>query len=207
MVVITVFLISWVESLVILPAHLAHSQSQARRRFTGGAAPLRERLGGAGSGAIVTGLRSVSGVVSASLPVDGGGQHRGVLIGLAGYVFSGRIGMILMPRVESDRAVVTATLPVGSPLTRAQAVVQRPVGAGQQRWRRTHGGDRLVEGIFTEIDENQVEVTAYLQPTRGAAAHHPRGDPALARDVRRRSPGCSRCGSSPTAAVRVPVRR
>ena len=31
-----------------------------------------------------------------------------------GYVQSGRIRMILMPRVESDRAVVTATLPYGS---------------------------------------------------------------------------------------------
>ena len=38
---------------------------------------------------------------------------------VVGYAASGRMGFILFPRVESDVAVVAATLPYGSPLTSA----------------------------------------------------------------------------------------
>jgi multidrug efflux pump subunit AcrB len=79
------------------------------------------------------------------------------------FVFSGRIGIILMPRVESDQAVVTAVLPAGSPLEKGAEVQNRLVGA-MVELAAEHGGERLVEGIVSLVDENQVEVTVYLTP-------------------------------------------
>jgi multidrug efflux pump subunit AcrB len=76
---------------------------------------------------------------------------------------NGRIGIILMPRVESDQAVVTAVLPAGSPLEKGAEVQNRLVGA-MEELAAEHGGERLVEGIFSLVDENQVEVTVYLTP-------------------------------------------
>ncbi len=68
-----------------------------------------------------------------------------------------------MPRVESDRAVVTATLPYGSPMPVAIKVRDQIVGA-IERVREQHGGEQLIEGISSLIDENVVEVDAYLTP-------------------------------------------
>ena len=45
-----------------------------------------------------------------------------VLVVIIGYVFSGRIGMILMPRAESDLSAVTAVLPYGCAFEKALEV-------------------------------------------------------------------------------------
>ena len=73
----------------------------------------------------------------------------------------GRIGIILMPRVESDVSVVTATLPYGSPASKVDQVSKQLAAAAEQT-ARDNGGDKLVEGIFSLIDENVVEVVIYL---------------------------------------------
>ncbi len=160
LVVITVFLISWVESMLILPAHLAHTTSKPHSRAT--AALHRWQQGF--SRLVSRFIEGLYGPFLAAclrwrlLTVATGVA---MLLAIAGYVRSGRIGMILMPRVESDRAVVTATLPLGSPGTRVAAVGDRLVQAAV-RVAEANGGDRLVVGILTEVDEHQEEVTAYL---------------------------------------------
>jgi multidrug efflux pump subunit AcrB len=85
-----------------------------------------------------------------------------ILIITVSYVASGRIGMILMPRVESDRAGVTATLPVGNTMFKAKQVRNRLVDAAQQVIEE-NGGDELSKGIFAEINENTVQVRIYLR--------------------------------------------
>jgi multidrug efflux pump subunit AcrB len=87
-----------------------------------------------------------------------------------GYVGSGRIGMILMPRVEADTAVVTAVLPVGSPQARVEAVRDRLLAA-IDRVADEHGGKQLVEGVFALMDENEVEVNAQLADARQRPLH------------------------------------
>ncbi len=83
------------------------------------------------------------------------------LIFIFGYVSSGRIGIILMPRVESDVSFVTATLPFGSPLSKAEEVCHKLVTSAQQT-AKANGDKELLEGIFALIDENVVEVAVYL---------------------------------------------
>jgi multidrug efflux pump subunit AcrB len=68
-----------------------------------------------------------------------------------------------MPRVESDQAVVTATLPPGSPLAAALQVQKRLV-TGIENVAAANGGEELLQGVFAIVDEGQVLVRAYLKP-------------------------------------------
>jgi multidrug efflux pump subunit AcrB len=58
-------------------------------------------------------------------------------------------------------AVVTATLPYGSPMPRAEAVSDILVNKAREVVDK-HGGDQLCKGIFTNINEHKVEVSIYL---------------------------------------------
>ncbi|HUT32627.1 MAG TPA: efflux RND transporter permease subunit [Planctomycetota bacterium] len=162
LVVCTVFTISWLEAMFILPAHLAHSRASGRtalgrvvhhwqQRFSAGFVRWVARYYGPLLRAAVR-WRYLT--VAAALAL---------LAGVAGYVFSGRIGMILMPRVEADYAFATATLPVGCPLSQATAVRDRLERAANAV-AAENGGERLCEGVFAVINENVIEMRAYLTP-------------------------------------------
>jgi len=161
-VVITVFLISWVESLLILPAHLAHTRSKPTSRFTAKLHARQQRFSAGLTRFIEQRYRPF---LELCLRWRGLSVALGVVVLLVvgGYALSGRIGMIQMPRVESDRAVVTAVLPAGSPVEAASRVEAQLVGA-MERVAEQHGGEQLLQGIFAVVDENTVGVTAYLRP-------------------------------------------
>jgi multidrug efflux pump subunit AcrB len=157
-VVITVFAISWVEALLILPCHLAHG-----RRKSGGRGVLRMLQRGF-SWALDRFIKKVYMpffALSLRLRVVTVALGAGVFIVILGYVASGRIGIILMPRVESDVSFATAKLPYGSPVSEAERVRRRLVAAANET-ADANGGEKLVEGIFAIIDENVVEISVYL---------------------------------------------
>ncbi|MBL7189088.1 MAG: efflux RND transporter permease subunit [Phycisphaerae bacterium] len=158
-VVITVFSISWIEALLILPCHLAHGRmgspagggplAMLQHRFSTGLEWFIKRVYMPFLDVCIR-FRIITVAISMA-----------VLIVVLGYVFSGRIGVILMPRVESDQAVVTATLPYGSPVSKAEEVSRQLVAAADQAV-KANGGEKLAEGVFSLIDENVIEVTIYL---------------------------------------------
>ena len=160
LVVITVFLISWIESLLILPGHLAH----LKPRPPGDALSRLQRWQQAFTKRVAQFINRVYGPF-----LDLCLHWRGltvafcltVLIIVLSYALSGRMGIILMPRVESDHADVTAVLPVGSPMKKVEAV-QKKLAAAMAAVAAENGGDQLLEGIYSRIQENQVEVNAYL---------------------------------------------
>ncbi len=160
LVVSTVFLISWVESLLILPAHLAHTRSESRTRLGGWLHRRQQRFSALVSRFIMNGYGPFIDrcLRFRYLTIAGG---LGVLIAIVGYVASGRMGFVLMPRVESDRAVATAVLPYGSPLHRTTAVRDRLLDVVDQLVAQ-HGGEKLAKGILGSITENEVEVMVYL---------------------------------------------
>ena len=162
MVVVTVFIISWVESLLILPSHLAHGREEDPDRKPG---PLRRfqlffNQGVKWFAASVYGpilrllLRWRYVTVAAGVAV---------LIGTIGYVKGGHIGIIFMPRTESDTAFVGAQMPPGSPFEEAVRVRDELVDA-LSRVVEANGGDELLLGIATKIDGNSIGVSAYLTP-------------------------------------------
>ncbi|PMR73243.1 efflux RND transporter permease subunit [Billgrantia endophytica] len=128
-VVVTVFLVSWLEALFILPGHLAHRaggrQSPAwlqpldrlRRGLQGGLAhfthhqfaPFLQR-------ALDQRLLTVSLAITV------------LMISIA-WSMSGRLGFSLMPRAESDRVQATVTLPVGSPISEDRRVRDQLLGS------------------------------------------------------------------------------
>ncbi len=159
-VVITVFLISWLESLLILPSHLAHTKSRPGSAIAKSLRARQEAF-----------ARFVARIIEEKYRpfLDRCLHHRVLVISIAlsilivtfTYVSSGHIGVILMPRVESDRSVVTAVLPFGSPVAAARSVQERLVEAADLVTRE-NGGETLSEGIFSTIEENEVEVSIYL---------------------------------------------
>lgn len=162
LVVITVFLISWLESLLILPAHLAHSKpgngnpvarliSRWQQFFS---RLLNWYIARVYEPSLIVLLRYRYVTVSFLIAI---------LLITGGYVFSGRIAMILMPRVESDRAVVTAVLPIGSPESEMIRVRDR-LTEGIETVADKNGGDQLLEGISSSISDNTVQINAYLMP-------------------------------------------
>ena len=159
-VVSLVFIISWVEALFILPAHLAHTRSQPGNRVTAALHRAQQGAGNLLSGAVVRLYRPfISTAVNfryltVALAIAG-------FVLVVGYAVSGRMGFVLMPKVESDRAHASATLPYGSPIERAREVRDELVSSAAAVI-EAHGGDALSEGVFAVINGNRVEVTIYL---------------------------------------------
>ena len=161
-VVIIVFLISWLESLIILPSHLAHSQKNSGNRLTAYIGGLQQAFGRK----VLYFIRNVYGpqlalflrfrYLTVALLLS-------VLIVTAGYVKSGRIRMILSPRVESDRAVVTATLPYGSPTAEMTRVRDQLIN-GLEKMVENNGREQLLESVYAIVNGNIVEVNANLTP-------------------------------------------
>ena len=159
-VVIVVFLISWFESLFILPAHLAHSKENGKGTIAGllynfqqKFAKLLLRFIDNVYGPVLTRILSARYFTTIFLIA--------VFLVTAAYVKSGRIRMILSPRVESDSAVVTATLPFGSPASEMIRVRDKLL-AGLDKVAEENGQETLLEGTFALIDGNTVEINAYL---------------------------------------------
>jgi len=148
-VVITVFLISLVESLFILPAHLGHQRERNRR----GPAAWFHRQQQRFSKALI---RMIKTVYAPFLDRTLSYRYLTLALGLAvliltlSYVQSGRIGMTLMERIEADFAQAEVALPYGSPVEKTEAIQSILVDAAQQITKK-NGGNRLVQGIFAEI--------------------------------------------------------
>jgi len=160
LVVASVFVISWVEALLILPTHVAHARKAGRNRVGRWLHHQQQRFSGFVSRLI---QKRYGPVIDACLRYRYLSLATGVtvLILILGYVASGRIGVVLMPRTESDEAVVTATLPYGSPVSRAIEVRDQLLAAAEAV-AAEHGRSQLVEGAMGVIDENTVEVVMYL---------------------------------------------
>ena len=160
LVVGTVFLISLVESLFILPAHLAHSKRESATGLGRGVHRLQERLSNSIARAIRNGFGPLLEAVLRYryLAV---GVSLTVLLLVGGYVGSGRMGFVLMPKVEGDEVDATAVLPYGSPLAR-MVEVRDALTAALNDVAAEHGEEQLLHGVIARIDEHQVYVTGFL---------------------------------------------
>ncbi len=162
LVVGTVFIISWVEALFILPTHLAYVRDRRATRVGEAIHVRQQRFSAAFS-------RFVERVYQPFL--TGAVTHRyltvtvsiAVLAIVMAIPVSGRMGFILMPKVESDVAFASATLPVGSAEPRVLAVRDRMVGAVEQVIAE-NGGEQLSTGVRALVVDNTITVRAFLRP-------------------------------------------
>jgi multidrug efflux pump subunit AcrB len=155
-----VFVVSWLETFFVLPSHLAHVRERVRTGWTAALHERQQAFGAAFTRFIARGYQPVidaairSRYLTVALAV-------GLLMVVLSWAMSGRMGFILMPTVEADQAVVTARLPLGSPLATTLAVRDRLV-AGARAVAEAHGGDALSTGIGTLVQENVIETSMYL---------------------------------------------
>jgi len=161
-VVICVFTISLVESLLILPAHLGHQKTRKPYGVFGWLEQKQQRFSRAFLSAIDRYYRPLLGLVLRWRYVSMG-IAIAILLLTIGYVRSGRLGFELFPKVESDFAKVTATLPYGSAFAKTEAVQQKLVAVAKTL-AVANGGPQLLEGIFAIIKSNVAEVRVYLTP-------------------------------------------
>ncbi|WP_269540620.1 efflux RND transporter permease subunit [Cerasicoccus fimbriatus] len=148
-VVIGVFSVSLIESLFILPAHLSHQKDIHPKGIRGALHNFQQRFSNKFMGFVHNrygpALRRV-------LPW----RYVVVVIGLSfmalifSWVDSGRLHMILMPRVDSDYAFASVELPYGSPVEETEKIRQQVLSAAE-RVVANNGGDKLSKGIYTLV--------------------------------------------------------
>lgn len=159
LVVVAVFGVSLIESLFILPAHLSHG---SRPLFF----PLNilEAWQIRFSEKFETMVKSVYGRF---LSVLLSWRYAVFALGIAlllitfGYVKSGKMGMVLFPKVESDYAFCEIYLPYGTPESKVRHVETRLV-ASAQKTVDENGKQALSTGIFSQVSENNIQVRIYL---------------------------------------------
>lgn len=162
-VVATVFAISWVEALLVLPSHIGHIKERPRGRVTGQLHAWQQAFSAAFVGAVKRYyapfiLRAVERrYLTVALAM-------GLLVLIMAYPLSGRMGFILMPKVESDYAAVTAVYPVGSAKEKLQIGLQQLVGSAKKVMDE-NGGEALGAGIFAVVEDNKIDIRAYLTPS------------------------------------------
>jgi len=148
-VVISVFAVSLVESLFVLPAHLAHMKEGRQSSIMAWITKHQQR--------VANGLlRFIQNTYRPFLDVCMQWRYATVMTGIGlliltgAYVASGRLGFTLMPKVESDYAYVQVELPYGSPAAKSIAVRDQFLAAAT-RVMEDNGGDTLVEGMDSKI--------------------------------------------------------
>jgi multidrug efflux pump subunit AcrB len=160
-VVISVFAISLIECFFILPAHVGH-QKPPKKRFFAWIYVRQQRFSKGFVRLVVHRYGPLLELVlrwryvTVSLGIA-------ILLITVGYVKSGRLGFELFPKIESDYAMVTATLPFGTAFQKTEKVQKILVRAAQEVVAE-NGGKALMEGIFANINDNKAEVRIYLTP-------------------------------------------
>jgi multidrug efflux pump subunit AcrB len=160
LVVITVFSISWIECLFILPTHLAHARPLSTNKISVFLHKYQRRFSDLYQ-------YFINCIFAKCLDFCIRFRYITITVGFAvfmfilGYVLSGRIGMILMPRIEADYASVRANLPFGSPQSKVQVVCDY-LRAKAEEVVSQNGGDQLSRGIYAEIEEDEVDIRIYL---------------------------------------------
>jgi len=147
-VVISVFIISWVESLYILPAHLSHVRRREPTGMFGVVHRAQQRFSNAFRNWVITRygpfldfcLSHRYVVMAAAL---------GLFLLVGGYWASGRMGYSMFTVSETDYATASATLPYGTPVADTEAVAKRLEAAAWEVVGET-GHSELVEGIFSD---------------------------------------------------------
>ena len=149
-VVISVLGWSLVESLFILPAHLAHSKKST-------------------PGGVMAFIRKYQKRVSLGLDNFVGTKYRrfveqttarryttlavgiALLLVVGGFLGGGHMRFTFFPKVEGDNIRVSVALPAGAPVTETQAVSRQVLEALDRVMVRHGGAEALSRGVYTEI--------------------------------------------------------
>ena len=155
-VVVLVLLFSWLESFLILPAHLAHSSEKGARTRVGRAV---ERV----QGTVARGLAwHTEHVYRPALELALRFRYAAIATAIAlfiitiGALASGVVPFAFFPKLEGDLISVSARLPYGSPVERTEAV-QLELERAAQTTIADMGVRDDVRGVFTRLGEGPLQ--------------------------------------------------
>lgn len=160
-VVIIVLALSLIESLFILPAHLAHSKGRQRKRTDSAASA---------AGTMRTFDKVVHAIYSPIL--RGCLRYRyltacfalGLFLVVGSYATSAHMGMILMPEVSADEIECGVRMPVGTTQDQA-AEIADAVTKASLRMFEEHNLYEVAEGIKTNVrGESFIDVEIVMKP-------------------------------------------
>jgi len=166
LVVCTVFAVSLFESVFVLPAHLAH-QKEKKRRGLGAFLHARQQDFSTAFSNWVKNRYSPFLCFVLSYRYLTLAIAIAVLALTISFAVSGRMGMEMFPKLESDYARATLTMPYGMAVEKTDAVAQRMLQSAWQTAAETGKEKELVQGIFTEIGSggsHKALMTVYLAP-------------------------------------------
>ncbi|WP_320172448.1 efflux RND transporter permease subunit [Maridesulfovibrio sp.] len=149
LVVVSVFTISLVESLFVLPAHLGHGSERKPGKIMSFVLRYQQVI----SNGL---LKFINKIYRPFLDRAVTWRYMTVALGLAclivsfAFIKSGRLGFTLFPKIESDYAYLTVDLPYGTALEVTQKIQGKAVSAAEEI-AAENGGETLVEGIYSKI--------------------------------------------------------
>ncbi len=168
MVVVMVFLVSLIESLFVLPAHLGHLKENRRGGMLGRLHEFQQRFSAAF-------IRMIKQRYAPFLQLLLRQRYLtltvavAVLILTVSLVLSGRMGMTMFPKVESDFSKVTAVLPYGSPVELTEVVRDKLLASAAQV-ADEYDGQQVLVGTFADLGRSvsgssgshTLEIRAYM---------------------------------------------
>ncbi len=162
-VVIVILVVSLLEALFILPAHLGHTsfrrvsalESWVSARQQWFAKRVNRLIDRYYSGLLNRGLRHRYVTLSAALAL---------LMVVGGFGYSGHMGLIMMPEVAADEIEAGVTLPVGTTPHQA-ADVANEITASTRRMFEEHDLFEVADGIKTNVrGQNFIDVEIVMKP-------------------------------------------
>jgi multidrug efflux pump subunit AcrB len=160
LVVITVFAISLIEALFVLPAHLGHTSKADGNAVSRFLHRRQQSFSGWVRSKIEAWFRPVLDVAVANRYITIAFFVATFLMA-AGYAVSDRMGMILMPQIPSREFAATARMP--SDVTDAEATrVTEQLTEAALRVIEANGGEKLAEGVKSNIFGTTVSVDVVL---------------------------------------------
>ena len=164
-VVIIVLALSLVESLFILPAHLAHTRASSRqRRLTGGLIHRAQQGFGRVFNRLVHALYRPALHFCLRFRYATACTAFGLFLLVGGYATSAHMGMILMPEVSADEIEAGVRMPVGTTQDQS-AEIARVVTEASMRMFEEHNLYEVAEGIKTNVrGRDFIDVEIVMKP-------------------------------------------
>lgn len=162
-IVIIVLMVSLIEALFILPAHLAHSSDKEHKGILKHPERWQKTFATGFNRFVDTRYKPFLGLalkyryITISSAVV-------LLLVVGGYGYSDHMGIIMMPEVSADEIEAGVRLPVGTTPDQA-ASVAREITNSTQRMFESHDLYRVAEGIKTNVrGQNFIDVEIVLKP-------------------------------------------
>lgn len=152
LIVIPILLLSLVESLLILPAHVSHDSPPSRRGFLGFVVKQQERFSG-GLERFVENVYQpfLKWVVTYRYITLSTGVA--ILVVTGGLIAGGFVRFIFFPKIEGDLVTAGIEMPFGAPVDETRRVSEQVLKAAQELLEEAGGEAKLSRGIYTSVGE------------------------------------------------------